>query len=161
MRSFVPGIESRPYKGQGDSVVSNNSKGELFMQRLTLSLVALLAIAAASGCNNAKSPDAVAQDVAAAQAKRASEVADARQDAAKDSNKAEAKVEGKTSDLNSVDAKGAYDVAMAQADGDHKVALQKCDAFSGDSQKACKDQADAKYDLSKANAKAMLAAQKP
>jgi hypothetical protein len=50
---------------------------------------------------------------------------------------------------------------MAQADGDHKVALQKCDAFSGDSQKACKDQADAKYDLSKANAKAMLAAQKP
>jgi hypothetical protein len=41
------------------------------------------------------------------------------------------------------------------------VALQKCDALSGDSQKACKDQADAKYDLAKANAKAMLASQKP
>jgi hypothetical protein len=50
---------------------------------------------------------------------------------------------------------------MAQADGDHKVAQQKCDAFSGDSQKACRDQAEAKYDLAKANAKAMLAAQKP
>jgi hypothetical protein len=131
------------------------------MQRLTVSLVALLAVAAASGCNNAKSPDAVANDVTAAQAKRASEVADARQEAAKDSNQAEAKVDDKTNDLNNSNAKGAYDVAMAQADGDHKVALQRCDGLSGDSQKACKDQADAKYDLAKANAKAMLAAQKP
>ena len=131
------------------------------MQKLMLSFIALLAVAAASGCNNAKSPDKVANDVASAQAKRAAEVADAKQDAAKDSNKAEAKVDDKTSDLDHVNAKGSYDVAMAQADGDHKVALQKCDAFSGDSQKACKDQADAKYDLAKANAKAMLAAQKP
>lgn len=131
------------------------------MQKLMLSFIALLAVAAASGCNNAKSPDKVANDVASAQAKRAAEVADAKQDAAKDSNKAEAKVDDKTSDLDNVNAKGSYDVAMAQADGDHKVALQKCDAFSGDSQKACKDQADAKYDLAKANAKAMLAAQKP
>lgn len=131
------------------------------MQKFMLSFVALLAIAAASGCHNAKSPDAVASDVSAAQAKRASEVADAKQDAAKDSNHAEAKVDDKTTDLNNVNAKGSYDVAMAQADGDHKVALQKCDALSGDPQKACKDQADAKYDLAKANAKAMLAAQKP
>jgi hypothetical protein len=131
------------------------------MQKLMVSFVAALAMAAVSGCNNAKSPDAVASDVSAAQAKRASEVADAKQDAAKDANKAEAKVDDKSNDLNNVNAKGAYDVAMAQADGDHKVALQKCDALSGDSQKACKDQADAKYDLAKANAKAMLAAQKP
>ncbi len=131
------------------------------MQKLVLSFVALLAVAAASGCNNAKSPDAVANDVSAAQAKRASEVANAKQDAAKDANKAEAKVDDKTTDLNNVNAKGSYDVAMAQADGDHKVALQKCDGLSGDPQKACKDQADAKYDLAKANAKAMLAAQKP
>jgi hypothetical protein len=131
------------------------------MQKLMLSIVALLAVAAASGCDHAKSPDAVANDVAAAQAKRASEVADAKQDAAKDADKAEAKVDEKTTDLNNVNAKGSYDVAMAQADGDHKVALQKCDALSGDSQKACKDQADAKYDLAKANAKAMLASQKP
>ncbi len=131
------------------------------MQKLLVPVIALLFAAAVSGCNNAKSPDAVAKDVAAAQAKRASEVADAKQDAAKDANSAEAKVDDKTNDLNNVNAKGAYDVAMAQADGDHKVALQKCDAVSGDAQKACKDQADAKYDLAKANAKAMLAAQKP
>lgn len=131
------------------------------MQKLMLSLVALLAVAAASGCDHAKSPGSVANDVAAAQAKRASEVANAKQDAAKDENKAEAKVDDKTADLNNANAKGSYDVAMAQADGDHKVALQKCEALSGDSQKACKDQADAKYDLAKANAKAMMAAQKP
>jgi hypothetical protein len=131
------------------------------MQKLLVSMVALFAVAMVSGCNNAKSPDAVASDVAAAQAKRATEVADAKQDAAKDSGNAEAKVDDKTNDLNNANAKGAYDVAMAQADGDHKVATQRCDAMSGDAQKACKDQADAKYDLAKANAKAMLAAQKP
>src|ERR1700743_3536134 len=130
------------------------------MHKLTLVLAAVLAGAALGGCNNAKSPDTVAKDVAHDQAKRAAEGANARQDAAKDENKAEAKVDDKTADLNNVDAKGAYDVAMAQADGDHKVAQQRCDALGGDAQKACKDQADAKYELAKANAKAMLAAQK-
>lgn len=131
------------------------------MHKLMVSMIAVFAVAMVAGCNNAKSPDAVANDVAAAQAKRATEVADARKDAAKDANNAEAKVDDKTNDLNKANAKGEYDVAMAQADGDHKVATQKCDAMSGDAQKACKDQADAKYDLAKANAKAMLAAQKP
>jgi hypothetical protein len=130
------------------------------MHKLTLIMVAVLAGATLGGCNNAKSPDTVAKDVADAQAKRASEVANARQDAAKDETKAEAKVDDKTADLNNTNAKGAYDVAMAQADGDHKVALQRCDGLAGDAQKACKDQADAKYDLAKANAKSMLAAQK-
>jgi hypothetical protein len=131
------------------------------MNKLTLTLLVVMATAAFGGCNNAKSPDAVNKDVADAQAKRATEVANARQDAAKDESKAEAKVDDKTTDLNNANAKGAYDVAMAQADGDHKVALQRCDNLAGDAQKACKDQADAKYDLAKANAKAMLAAQKP
>ena len=130
------------------------------MHKLTFILAAVLAGAALGGCNNAKSPDTVSKDVADAQAKRASEVANARQDAAKDETKAEAKVDDKTADLNNTNAKGAYDVAMAQADGDHKVALQRCDGLAGDTQKACKDQADAKYDLAKANAKAMLASQK-
>jgi hypothetical protein len=131
------------------------------MQKSLVSLAAVLAVTIMAGCNNAKSPDSASKDVASAQEKRASEVADAKQDAAKDENKAAAKVDDKSNDLNNANAKGAYDVAMAQADGDHKVAIQKCEALSGDTQKACKDQADAKYDLAKANAKAMLAAQKP
>ena len=131
------------------------------MQKQIVLMVALFGVAIVSGCNNAKSPDAVANDVASAQQKKAAEVADAKKDAAKEATKAESKVDDKTNDLNTANAKGAYDVAMAQADGDHKVALQKCEAISGDAQKACKDQADAKYDLAKANAKAMLASQKP
>lgn len=131
------------------------------MHKHLMSMAALLAVMALTGCNNAKSPDTVSKDVASAQNKRASEVANARQDAAKAEDKAEAKVDDKTNDLDNANAKGAYDVAIAQADGDHTVALQKCEGLSGDPQKACKDQADAKYDLAKANAKAMLAAQKP
>ncbi|HEY2779266.1 MAG TPA: hypothetical protein VGI90_00715 [Steroidobacteraceae bacterium] len=131
------------------------------MHKPLITLVAALAITIMAGCNGAKSPDSVSKDVASAQEKRASEVSDAKRDAAKDENKAAAKVDDKSNDLNNANAKGAYDVAMAQADGDHKVAIQKCEALSGDAQKACKDQADAKYDLAKANAKAMLAAQKP
>lgn len=131
------------------------------MHKHLMLIAALVAFTALSGCNKAKSPDAVSKDVATAQDKRASEVADARRDAAKSEDKAEAKVDDKTNDLNQANAKGAYDVAMAQADGDHKVASQRCEGLSGDSQKACKDQADAKYDLAKANAKAMVAAQKP
>ena len=70
------------------------------MRKLTLVMVAILAGATLGGCNNAKSPDAVAKDVADAQAKRASEVANARQDAAKEETKAEAKVDDKTAALN-------------------------------------------------------------
>src|SRR5580692_11766426 len=101
------------------------------MQKSLIAALAVLALAAASGCNQAKSPDAVANDVAAAQAKRAAQVADAKRDAEKDANKAEAKVEDKANDLDKVNAQGAYDVAMTQADGDHKVATQRCEAMSG------------------------------
>jgi hypothetical protein len=147
-------------KAEKSFVTNAKNKGKSVQKHL-VSIIALVAMVVASGCNNAKSPDAVANDVAAARAKRASEVADAKQDAAKEANQAESKVDDKTVDLNNASAKGAYDVAMAQADGDHQVARKRCDALSGDAQKACRDQADAKYDLAKANAKAMLAAQKP
>ena len=85
---------------------------------------------------------AVANDVAAAQ------------------QSAAGKVEEKSKDLNNSDAKGAYDVALAKADGDHKVALEKCEALNGDAQTKCKDMADADYDATKANAKASEVAAK-
>jgi len=46
-----------------------------------------------AGGHNAKSPEAVSKDVAAAREKRASEVAEAKQDAAKDEDEAAAKVD--------------------------------------------------------------------
>jgi hypothetical protein len=97
----------------------------------------------ASACNNAKSPDTAAHDIAAAHDSAAKEVAEARQDQRKDMSN------------------DAYEVAVARADGDHKIAIQKCDTLEGHDQKACKDQADADYDAAKANAKATKVAQQP
>ena len=94
------------------------------------------------GCNNAQSPNAVASEVA------------------KTEQKADAKVDDKLKDLNNKDAKGVYDVTMTAVEGDHKVALEQCNALSGAAQKDCKDKADADYDLTKARAKADLSVTK-
>ncbi len=125
----------------------------------------LIATAAATlmlitGCNKAKSPDAVAKDVAAAEQKADTEVSKSESAASKDLGKAADKVDDKLVDLNNAAAKDAYDIAVAKADGDRKVALANCQAASGDAQKACKDQANADYDAAKAAAKAEAQSQK-
>jgi hypothetical protein len=119
-----------------------------------ITALSALTVAVLTGCNNAKSPDAVATDVAAAQKKAAESVADVRKDASKDNASATDKVDDKSRDLNNVEARGAYDVALARAEGNHKVALEKCNAVSADAQSKCKDMADADYNAAKANAKA-------
>ena len=96
-----------------------------------------------SACNDAKSPDTAAKDIAAADQAARKEVADARQTQQKDM------------------AGDTYDVAVARADGYHKVAIQKCDTLEGHDQKVCKDQADADYEAAKANAKAAKVSQQP
>jgi hypothetical protein len=108
-----------------------------------IAAIGTAALLALSACNNAKSPDSEAKDLAAANQSAASEVADAQHDAQKDASK------------------DAYSVALAQADGDHKIALQKCDALQGHDQDVCKQQADADYDAAKANAQAAKAATTP
>jgi hypothetical protein len=119
-----------------------------------IAALSVLTVAALAGCNNAKSPNAVDNDVAAAQHQAAEHVADVRKDASKDNASAADKVDDKSKDLNNVEAKGAYDVALARGEGNHKVALEKCSALSGDAQSKCKDMADADYSAAKANAKA-------
>jgi hypothetical protein len=120
--------------------------------------LSVLTVAVLAGCNNAKSPGAVANDVAAAQQKAAENVTDDRNDASKDNVSATDKVDDKSKDLNNVEAKGAYDVALARAEGNHKVALEKCNAVSGDAQSKCKDMAASDYDAAKANAKVTVTA---
>lgn len=129
------------------------------MRILLISSIALT-VALATGCNNAKSPDAVASDVAAAQQKASTEVANSENAAAKDMGKAADKVDGKMTDLNNAAAKDAYDIVVAQADGNRKVALANCNALSGDAQKSCKDQADADYKAAKAGAKSAETSEK-
>src|SRR5450755_285332 len=76
--------------------------------------LSVLTVAVLAGCNNAKSPGAVTNDVAAAQQKAAENVADVRKDASKDNVSATDKVDDKSKDLNNVEAKGAHDVCHPQ-----------------------------------------------
>jgi hypothetical protein len=123
------------------------------MRTLLASAVAV-AVLMAAGCDSAKSPDTVAKDVAKAEQKAANEVANSEKAAEKDLNKAAEKVDDKLVAFNNAAAKDAYDLAVAKADGDRKVALANCLALAGDAQKSCKDQAEADYGAAKANAKA-------
>jgi hypothetical protein len=107
-----------------------------------------------AACNQGKSPDQVAAEVAKAQDKANAELSRAELHADKDVAKAAGKVDDKLTDLNNDAATDAYKVALAKADGDHKVALAQCDSMSGDAQKACRNQADTDYGVAKANAKA-------
>jgi hypothetical protein len=109
--------------------------------RATVFSLASATLVLTAACHNAKSPDAAARDLAAADRSAAHEVAEARHDEQKDINT------------------DAYNVAIAQADGEHKIAIQKCETLQGHDQQVCKDQADADYDAAKANAKADKVAQ--
>jgi hypothetical protein len=121
------------------------SNQEIDVHKLLLPMIGILAAAMACGCNGAKSPAAVATDVAAARQQASTEVTEARRDAAKN-------VDSAGSNANDVGAKSEYDVAVAQADGDHSVAIQQCLALVGEAQKSCKERADAGYDQAKTHA---------
>ena len=120
------------------------SNQENDVQKLLLPMTGILTAALACGCNSAKSPAAVATDVAAARQQASTEVTDTRKDAAKNVDSAAAN--GSSKELNDASAKATYDVAVAQADGDHSVAIQQCSALTGQAQKSCKERADAGYD---------------
>ncbi len=113
-----------------------------------------------SACNNAKSPDTVAKDVATAEQKASTEVTNSENSAAKDLGGAADKVDDKLIAFNNAAARDAYNLAVAQADGDRRVALAKCESASDDAQKMCKDQAEADYKAAKANAKAAAQSEK-
>ena len=128
------------------------SNQEIDVQKFLLPMIGILTTALACGCNSAKSPAAVATDVAAARQQASTELTDARKDAAKNVDSAAANADGSPKDLNDVGARSAYDVAVAQADGDHNVAIQQCLALTGAAQKSCKERADAGYDQAKTQA---------
>ena len=128
------------------------SNEEIEVHKLLLSIIVILATALACGCNSAKSPAAVATDVATARQQASTEVTAALKDAAKDIDSAAASADGSSKDLHDVGAKSAYDVAVVQADGAHNVAIQQCLALTGEAQKSCKERADAGYDQAKTHA---------
>lgn len=81
------------------------------------------------------------------------DVSQARQAAAE--NDASAARELANADRNQADA--AYQASITEAEGQQKVALAKCEGLGGNAQSACKDQADANFELAKAKAEAAKA----
>ena len=127
--------------------------------RFNLPMAILMTLCVAA-CNDAKSPDTVDKDVAKAEQKASSEVAKSEDSAAKDLTNAASKVDDKVLAFNNAAAKDAYDLAMANADGDRKIALANCESASGDAQKQCKDQVEADYSAAKAKARALAQSEK-
>jgi hypothetical protein len=124
------------------------------MLRITgLVSVALIGSVLIGGCNNAKSPSTVAKDVNSAEQSAAEKTAKAEDKAGEKAAEARSDVRGEERDAQHVAAVQEENVATAQAEGEKKVALAKCEALSGDRQSACKDQANATYDQAVAQAK--------
>lgn len=107
-----------------------------------------------SGCHEAKAPRvATADDIESARQEAQREIAEARAEASKDVKSA-AKVSGSNpAVIAEARVTAKYDVDMAKADGDHKIASEQCLALQADQQPACKERADAEYETAKATAK--------
>ena len=117
-------------------------------------LAALLA-ATLCGCHRTPVSHATEADVSAAQEDARKEVEQARVEARKDVKSAVKTTGGDPRNIAAARITGTFDIAMAQADGDHKVAIVKCLTLDPASQQPCKDQADAQFQSATAQAKAM------
>jgi hypothetical protein len=113
----------------------------------------------AAACNQAKSPTAVQRDVSKAEADRTAKVAEARKEGnqaiqrqQKDVDAQQRDVAAERRDVNVAAANKNYEIALAKADGDYKVAIQECEALSGSQQSACKERAEAAHKANKADA---------
>lgn len=95
------------------------------MRKLLVSAIAL-SIVLSAGCNSAKSPHVVGNNVAAAQQKAVIEVATSERDVAAD---------------------------IGKSANDRKAARATCSALARDTQKACEAKVDADYGAATANAK--------
>src|SRR5260370_36730723 len=113
-------------------------------------VVAALALA---GCNKSKSPEDVSKDVANAEQKASNEVTKSEDRAQRALDKSYEKVNDQEIKFNNDAAHQTYNVAVAKADGNRKVALATCESQSGDAQRACKDQAEADYKSARADAR--------
>ena len=85
-----------------------------------------------AGCNKSKSPEDVSKDVAKAEQKANNEVTKSEERAQSALDKSYEKVNDQEIKFNNDAAHQTYNVAIAKADGDRKVALATCESQSGD-----------------------------
>jgi hypothetical protein len=126
--------------------------------RLALALCAAMIV---GGCNNAKSPSTVAKDVDSAAQKASENTAKAEQRAEEKVASADKDVQNDRRNEQHVAAVQEEDVSKTEAEGRRNIALAKCESLSGAQQQACKDHANAAYDLAVAQAKQERASSDP
>jgi hypothetical protein len=129
--------------------MNSNSKYVVF--------VAACASLALGGCQRAASPAAVQREVSKAQDAAAVNDAKADERAARAQAAAERDLGRAADSAEQRVTSAAYDQAVIDAEGVHRVSMAKCDALAGDAQKSCKDAADATLAMAKAYARASLA----
>jgi hypothetical protein len=130
-----------------------NKKRGKWMREYLMPGIVIVALVL-GGCNKQKSPEDVSKDVANAEQKASNEVAKSEVRAQSALDKSYAKVSEQEIKFNNDAAHQTYNVTVAKADGDRKVALATCESQSGDDQKACRDKAEADYKTARADAKA-------
>jgi hypothetical protein len=111
-------------------------------------LLFTLAVMVAGGmnaCYQAKSPDQVAQDTAAAESKATSVAAKVEQRAADRINSSQTVVSDEQAAAAHTRAVELEKVADTRAEGTHRIALTQCETLAGEPQKACREQADTAF----------------
>ena len=124
------------------------------MEFQKMSWAGLAALTLIAACHSHQTPQATAQDVEAAKQEAQRAVEEARKEATKDVKSAIKTGGGNPREVAQAKVTAAYDIAMIKAEGDHKVATEKCQTLQASMMQACKDQADAEYETAKATAKA-------
>jgi hypothetical protein len=131
------------------------------MQLPTKATMGLILLVLAGGCNHAKPPQVTANDIESAKQDAADEVAQARIEAKREVSSAAKGAGTQSAVVKEAKVTGSYDIAMVQAEGDHKVAVKKCLTLEAQAQKNCADQANADYEAAKASAKATRVSRQP
>src|SRR5208283_758554 len=94
--------------------------------RLAPAVATLVLLGICGGCRQKPPPVATPADVASAQQEAQREVDRAKVEAKKDVKSATKIMGADSKEVARARITGAFDIAMARADGDHKVAIEKC-----------------------------------
>jgi len=118
---------------------------------------ALAALCVLNACYQSKSPDQVAKDTAAAENTANQTTGKAEERAADKIGSAQRVVSDEEAGAAHTRAIEIEKVSDTLAEGDHKVALAQCESLKGESQKACREQADSAFTVAEDKARQLRA----
>jgi len=118
---------------------------------------ALATLCVLNACYQSKSPDQVAKDTAAAQNHADQTTGKAEKRAAEKITSAQGVVSDEQAAAAHTRAVEIEKVSDTLAEGDHKVALAQCESLKGETQKACREQADTAFTVAEDKARQVRA----